>query len=84
MEDAGMVVIGFILQMMLCRLDGLKAVDCKSMHPQHHATRHECEVQSENIKTSFPNVQPEQFGFPKGTRLQLHLRCRTLYGDREA
>jgi hypothetical protein len=84
MEEAGLVVVGFILQMMICRLDGLKPVDCKPMHPQRHATRHECEVQAENIKTSFPNVQPEQFGLPRGTRLQIHLRCRALYGDRDA
>jgi hypothetical protein len=84
MEEAGLVVVGFILQMMICRLDGLKPVDCRPLHPQRHATRHECEVQAENIKTSFPNVQPEVFGLPKGTRLQIHLRCRVLYGEREA
>jgi hypothetical protein len=84
MEDAGLVVIGYVLQMMLCRLDGLKPTECKPMHTQRHATRHECEVQAESIKTGFPNMEPEQFGLPKGTRLQIHLRCRQLYGEREA
>jgi hypothetical protein len=84
MEDMGLVVVGFVLQMLMCRLDGLKPVDCKPMHAQRHATRHECEVQAENIKAGFPNMEPEQFGLPKGTRLQIHLRCRALYGDREA
>jgi hypothetical protein len=84
MEDVGMVVIGYILQLMICQLDGLKPTACRPLLPQRHATRHECEVQADNIKTSFPNVQPEQFGLPKGTRRQIHLRCRQLYGDREA
>jgi hypothetical protein len=84
MEEAGLVVIGFVLQMMLCRMEGENAVDCKPMHPQRHATRHDCEVQSANILESFPRVEPEQFGLPKGTRLQIHLRCRALYGDRSA
>jgi hypothetical protein len=66
MEEAGLVVVGFILQMMICRLDGLKPVDCKPLHPARHATRHECEVQAANILETFPNVQPEQFGLPKG------------------
>jgi hypothetical protein len=84
MEEAGLVVIGFILQMLLCRLEDEKAVDCKQMHPQRVATRTDCEMMSANILATFPSVQPEQLGLPKGTRLQIHLRCRALYGDREA
>jgi hypothetical protein len=65
MEEAGLVVVGFVLQLLLCRLDGLKPVDCKPLHPQRHTTRHECEVQAEHIKAGFPNMEPEQFGLSR-------------------
>ena len=82
--DGGLIIVGWVLSTLLCRLEGLRPVDCKPLHPVSLATRHDCEQKLENIKHSFPNMEPEQFGMPKGTRLHITMRCRPLYGDHTA
>lgn len=80
----GLVLTGYVLTMLLCRLDGLKPVECRPMHPQPSSTRTECELKLANILETFPRVQPEALGLPAGTRMHIVLRCRPLYGDYEA
>jgi hypothetical protein len=82
--DGGLIIVGWVLQMLLCRLDGLKAVDCKQLHPQQVATKTDCDAKLSNIGETFPGMAPEMFGLPKGTRLQIHMKCRPLYGDLSA
>lgn len=81
----GLVIAGYVLMSTLCRLDGLKPVDCRPTTPVRFGQRVDCETAVQSILDSFPNMEPEQLGFPKGTRLQVNgLKCRPLYVDAEA
>ena len=81
----GLVIVGYLLTSNLCRLDGLKPVDCRATTPVRFSLKTDCELALVNILDSFPRMEPEQLGFPKGSRLQVNgLRCRPLYGEIEA
>jgi hypothetical protein len=39
---------------------------------------------AQTMAGSISTMEPEMFGLPKGTKLSLKLRCRPLFGEREA
>jgi hypothetical protein len=83
MEDAGLFVIGAVLQILLCKGEGAK-LECAPMHPQRFETGKACVEAAQTMAGSISAMEPEIFGLPKGTKLSLKLRCRPLFGEREA
>jgi hypothetical protein len=83
MEDAGLFVIGAVLQILLCKGEAAK-LECRPMHPQQFETGQACAEAAQGMAASISTMEPEMFGLPKGTRLSLKLRCRPLFGEREA
>jgi hypothetical protein len=83
MEDAGLFVIGAVLQILLCKGEGAELA-CRPMHPQQFETGKDCAEAAQTMAGSISNMQPEMFGLPAGTKISLKLRCRPLYGEREA
>ena len=79
--EAGLYVVAYILISVICRVEGLTPADCRPMTPSRFGQRFECDAAIESIKSTFPNVHPEQFGFPKGTRLHIKFACRPLYSE---
>jgi hypothetical protein len=83
MEDAGLFVIGAVLQILLCKGEGAELA-CRPMHPQRFETGKDCAEAAQTMAGSISAMQPEMFGLPAGTKISLKLRCRALYGERDA
>jgi hypothetical protein len=83
MEDAGLFIIGAVLQILLCKGEADK-LECRPMHPQQFETGQACVEAAQGMAASISAMEPEMFGLPKGTKLSLKLRCRPLFGEREA
>lgn len=80
----GFVLVGYILIAQLCRLDGENPVDCKQLPPMQRGGSAACETTIATVAASFPNFEPEAFGFPPGTRMHIKMTCKPLYGPLQA
>jgi hypothetical protein len=83
MMEGGLFIIGAVLQILLCKGEG-EEIACRPMHPQQFKTGKDCGEAAETMAGSISAMPPEAFGLPAGTKLSLKLRCRPLYGEREA
>jgi hypothetical protein len=59
MEDAGLFIIGAVLQILLCKGEADK-LECRPMHPQQFETGKACVEAAQGMAASISTMEPDE------------------------
>jgi hypothetical protein len=74
-----MLVGGFLLTGSVCQMDGDVYRNCRNIPVVQFGSKYVCDKRAETIRESFPQIDPERFGFEKGEHLKVEVTCSAAH-----